>query len=119
MGGAVPEPFEAKLLRLEGANEHLRLAVHFLNADLSWSNLWKSYENVRDGNGGEKGLVASGWTTEVECERFRRTANTRSAVGDGARHAKLGVPPPSNPMTLEEAEDYVRRLLLRWVNAIA
>ena len=119
MDGAVPEPFEAKLLRLEASNEHLRLAVHFLNADLSWFNLWKSYENVRDGNGGEKGLVVNGWTTDSEVERFRRTANTRSAVGDAARHAKLGVPPPPNPIALEEADDYVRGLLLRWVNAIA
>ena len=66
VGGAVPEPSEAKLLRLEASNEHLRLAVHFLNADLSWFNLWKSYENVRDGNGGEKGLVVNGWTTGQE-----------------------------------------------------
>lgn len=118
-GGVLPEPFEAKLLRLVAGNEHLRLAVHFLNADLSWFNLWKSYENVRDGNGGEKDLIARGWTTDDACERFRRTANTRSAVGDGARHAKIGVPPPPNPMTLEEAEDYVRELLLRWVSASA
>jgi hypothetical protein len=90
VGGVVPEPFEAKLLRLEASNEHLRLAVHFLNADLSWFNLWKSYENLRDGNGGEKGLVASGWTTDNECERFRRTANTRSAVGDEAHTPSSG-----------------------------
>jgi len=56
---------------------------------------------------------------QQEVERFRRTANTRSAVGDAARHAKLGVPPPSNPMALEEADDYVRGLLGRWVDAIA
>lgn len=117
VGGAVPEPFEANLLRLEASNEHLRLALHFLNADVSWFNLWKSFENVRDGNGGEKGLVVNGWTTDEEVERFRKTANTRSAVGDAARHAKLGVPPPPNPMALEEADEYVRGLLRRWVNA--
>lgn len=93
--------------------------MHFLNADLSRFNLWKSYENIRDANGGEKGLVVSRRTTDEEVERFRRTANTRSAVGDAARHANLGLPPPPNPMALEEADAYVRGLLLRWVNAIA
>jgi hypothetical protein len=115
--GVVSEPMEAKLLRLEVSNEHLRFALHFLNADLSWFNLWKSYEAIRDANGGTAAsLVATGWTTSSEVDRFRRTANTYSAVGDAARHAKIGEPPPANPMGPEEAEDYVRAMLHRWVS---
>jgi hypothetical protein len=118
--GVVPEPFEAKLMRLEASNEHLRLAVHFLNADMSWFNLWKSYEAIRDANGGTApSLVAKGWMTDEEVERFRETANTYAAVGDAARHAKLGEAPPPNPMGLEEGEDCVRALLHRWVNRLA
>lgn len=116
--GEVPEPFEARLMRLESSNEHLRLALHSLNADLSWFNLWKSYEAIRDGNGGKASLVAEGWTTADEVDRFRKTANSYAAVGDAARHARLGEPPPPNPMTLDDAEDYVRAMLHRWVTTL-
>lgn len=117
-GGVAPEPLDSKLLRLGAANAHLRLAIHFLNADLSWFNLWKAYEPIKDANGGEARLVANGWATDADLKRFRRTANTYAAVGDKARHAKLRVPAPLNPMALEQAEDYVRALLLRWVNSL-
>lgn len=119
VSGVVPEPMEVKLLRLEGGNAHLRVALHFLNADLTWFNLWKSYEAIRDANHGASGLVATGWTTKADVERFRGTANTYAAVGDAARHARLGVAPPPNPMSLEEAEDYVRGMLARWVDSLA
>ena len=117
--GVIPEPMEARLLRLQAKDEHLRLALHFLNADLSWFNLWKSFETIRDANHGARGLVTNGWTSDADIDRFRETANTYSAVGDDARHAVLGKAPPPNPMTLEGAEDYVRGLLSRWVDSLA
>jgi hypothetical protein len=116
--GVIPEPVELKLLRLQG-NEHLRLAAHFLNAEKSWANLWKSFELIRDANGGGQALTDRGWTTQSELERFRRTANTYAAVGDEARHAILAEVPPSHPMTLEEGEGYIRRMLTRWLDSLA
>jgi hypothetical protein len=118
VNGITPEPLHERLLRLQAANDHLRLALHFLNADLSWFNLWKAFEAIRDGNHGEKRLVVNGWVNDAEIRRFRSTANSYSAVGDDARHAKLGTPAPSNPMTLEVADDFVRDLLSRWVASL-
>jgi hypothetical protein len=117
VNGAVPEPADVKLLRLQATNEHLRLALHFLNAELSWSNLWKFYESIRDANNGAPRLVVMGWTSQPELDRFRRTANTYSAVGDEARHAILGEKSPPTPMSLEEAEDYIRGMLARWLDS--
>ena len=119
VNGTIPEPMGVKLLRLQASNEHVRLALHFLNADLSWSNLWKAFEPIRDANGGSAGLVARGWTSESDMHRFRKTANTYAAVGDAARHALLAVSPPPNPMGLEQAEEYVRAILTRWVDSLA
>jgi hypothetical protein len=119
VNGTIPEPRGVKLLRLRSSNEHLRLALHFLNADLSWFNLWKTFEPIRDANGGPAGLVARGWTSESDMDRFRKTANTYAAVGDAARHAMLAVAPPPNPMGLEQAEEYVRAILTRWVDSLA
>jgi hypothetical protein len=118
VNGAVPEPIEVKLLRLQTSNEHLRLALHFLNADPTWVNLWKSFELIRDANGGPQSLTANGWTSQRELERFSRTANTYAAVGDEARHAELARSAPSRPTTLKEADDYMRRLLARWQDSL-
>ncbi len=119
VNGSIPEPMEVRLLRLQASNKHLRLALHFLNADLSWFNLWKAYETIRDANNGAPGLVTHGWASLPELERFRKTANTYAAVGDDARHAMLADAPPPDPMGLEEAEDYVRAILARWLDSLA
>lgn len=118
VSGTTIEPQQVRLLRLQAANDHLRLALHFLNADLSWFNLWKAYEAIRDGNGGAKALIANGWTTDADVERVRKTANTYAAVGDDARHARLGDAAPPNPISLEGTEDYLRGLLSRWVESL-
>jgi hypothetical protein len=60
VGGTPTEPVQARLLRLQETDDHLRLALHFLNADLSWFNLWKAFEVIRAANHGEQTLVAKG-----------------------------------------------------------
>lgn len=111
--GIAPEPLGTKLSRLQMADDHVRLALHFLNADESWFNLWKAFEAIREG----KGLAVAG-ARSPEIDRFRRTANTYAAVGDEARHALLGVPAPPIPMTLRDADEFVRGLLSGWVASL-
>jgi hypothetical protein len=118
INGVMPEPRHVKLLRLEPTNQHLRLAMHFLNANLTWFDLWKAFEVIREACGGEKALADKGWTTRAEIVRFRHTANSYHAVGDEARHASPRHPPPSTPMSLDEADGFVRRLLARWVDGL-
>lgn len=118
INGVVPEPRDVKLLRLEATNEHLRLAMHFLNANLTWFDLWKSFEVIREAGGPETAITANGWTTQDEIDRFKETANSYHAVGDAARHALLSRRPPANPMTLDDGDEFVRRLLERWVESL-
>jgi hypothetical protein len=118
INGVLPEPRHVKLLRLEATNEHLRLAMHFLNANLTWFDLWKAFEVIREACGSEKAITTNGWTTPEEIDRFKRTANSYYAVGDDARHALLTPKPAAHPMTLDEADEFVRRLLARWVDGL-
>jgi hypothetical protein len=118
INGVLPEPRHVKLLRHEATDDHLRLAMHFLNANLTWFDLWKAFEVMRDACGGEDALAANGGTTQADIVRFRRTANSYHAVGDEARHARLSQRPPPDPMNLDEADEFVRRLVARWVEAL-
>ncbi len=51
------------MLRVQSGNRHFRLALHFLNADESWFNLYKAFESIRDGNQNEETMIANGWVT--------------------------------------------------------
>lgn len=117
-GQVVGEPLAAKILRLQAGNSHLRLALHFLNLEESWYDLWKAYEAIRDGAGGESRLIEAGWATRSAIGRFRHTANSYAAIGDAARHAKLDGTPPDEPMTLSEADDFVRAILSQWLGSL-
>lgn len=43
-------------------------------------------EVINKNVGNEQALIATGWTNKPEYNRFMRTANSVSAVGDAARH---------------------------------
>jgi hypothetical protein len=116
-GQVVGEAPASKMLRLQEEKPHLRLALHFLNGEESWFDLYKAYEAIRDGSGGKDRLIAHGADPE-EIDRFTETANNYAAVGDAARHARLGVQPPENPMTIGRAEDFVRSLLSQWLASL-
>ena len=79
-----------------------------------WSVLYKIYEIVRDGVGGERQLVSNGWLTQKARSRFTNTANNFEAAGDKARHARLSTAPPSVPMDMIEAGRLIGDLVLEW-----
>jgi hypothetical protein len=114
-GQVVGEAQGARLLRLQAGNPHVRLALHFLNGEESWFDLYKAYEAIRDGSGGEERLTEKGWAARNQIRRFSGTANSYAAVGDAARHAQPRWRPPKHPMTLAEADEFVRGLLSRWL----
>lgn len=88
-------------------------ALHFF-LEPSWINLYKAFEIVKDDVSGEQGIVDKGWATMRAIKRFRRTAQSRAALGDDARHASTKYTPPRKPMDSSEATSFVRSLLLRW-----
>jgi hypothetical protein len=47
-GEVVGEAQGARLLRLQAANRHVRLALHFLNGEESWFDLYKAFEAIAE-----------------------------------------------------------------------
>ena len=88
---------------------------------LSWSELYKVFEIIRDsvGRGGD-GLVKTGWTTKAELSAFTGSADHHlvSGIHEG-RHARQSGGPPKRTMTLDEAQGYIRDLARRWLDSRA
>ena len=58
------------------------------------------------------------WFSKTQRSRFKHSANSPSAHGDLARHAVQPSKPPTNPMSLKDAETFVTVILGRWVDAV-
>ncbi|MCW3059653.1 MAG: uncharacterized protein JWQ02_1474 [Capsulimonas sp.] len=82
-------------------------------AQPSWVNLYRICERIGGKNG--KTLIDNGWVSRTEYELFKRTACSRGAVGDEARHGYEDPHPPSKPMTIEEAKAMVYNLMRSWI----
>ncbi len=93
-------------------NEHLRAAARRWSAPVrSWSHLYGTYEELRHYLGQEPdaaGLCAK--TTRI---RFTQSAQSHDVAGIDARHGIGYAPAPANPMTLEEATEFIRNLMGR------
>lgn len=75
-----------------------------------WVTLYKIYEIVES-----DGAPITNWVSKKQVERFTRTANSFEAIGlDNARHGKY-IPPPSKPMSVQEATRLIGIILERWV----
>ena len=88
-------------------------ALHFFDKP-NWANLYKVFELVSEDVGGEREIAERDWASKRTIKRFKRTAQSRAAIGDEARHAKTSFTPPSNPMALSAALTFIRALLLGW-----
>jgi hypothetical protein len=58
-------------------------------------------------------------TTGRQATRFCRSINHPAVFGEEARHIVSSQEPPSDPMTLNEARDFVTMLATRWLERIA
>lgn len=79
-----------------------------------WADLYRLFEVVEAGVG-SAALVARTWTTVAQMKRFKHSANSVGASGDGARHGTESTLPPTAPMSLGEGQRFVDGLLERWL----
>lgn len=92
-------------------NLHLEQALSIWNAPTrSWPQLYRTLEEIEMYLGQQ--VDTAGLCTGKERTRFVRTANTAEVSGMNARHAIGKFLPPTNPMSLKDAADFIRRLLL-------
>ena len=83
---------------------------HFYSQPLSWVTLYKIYEIIRD-NIREKKIIQI--LTKNELSRFTGTAQSRGQIGDDARHAAKKFIGHPQPMTIEEANELIKKLINR------
>jgi len=107
------------LVKLAERNTKVADALRFLNMG-GWSNLYKAWEIVSDAAGDYRAVVRNGWAAKRDQSRFTGTAQSRRALGDEARHAsaKKKYEGPQNPMTLKEAQDFVRSTIRAWIGTL-
>lgn len=107
------EPLGNRLLRIGNLNQKFGQALEL------WSNslndprsLYFLLELIES----DVGNVASvGWVTQNQRSLFMRSVNHNEVFGVRARHASSSTPPPSSPMSIEQANEFVRSLLDKWI----
>ena len=85
--------------------------------NVNWYDFYKVLEHVEADVGGEKGITSAGWASASQLGRFTGTANSGTILGDAARHAVTGKPPLKNPMTLPEADSFIRGITRQWIES--
>jgi hypothetical protein len=115
----VPQPPSGaeSLVDLADQNEKVADALRFYERG-NWINLYKAWEVVCDAAGGTHAVVNKGWADVAERRRFTGTAQSSEELGDEARHASQRCKAPKNPMTLYEAQGFVRSVIQAWVQTL-
>jgi hypothetical protein len=112
-----PPPRAAVLLALSGADTAVAKALRLLGAPdvMTWVGLYRLHEVIEAEVGGQHTLEKMGWGSAQDLRRFKHSANSVQVGGDHARHGKEPQTPPTKPMTLAEAEAYVRYIVQAWL----
>ena len=101
-----PKPtLTQELARTALQNDLLADALTYASDCKNWFSLYKAYECIRASAGGDNEILSLGWSIKTEKDRFTRTADSLY------RHRKGGKPPPTNPMALDEAADFIGKLI--------
>ncbi len=77
-----------------------------------------AWKIVCDAAGGAHAVVINGWAFERDRSRFTGTAQSREELGDDARHTSERYRAPQDPMTLREAQDFVRSVIRSWISTL-
>ncbi len=101
-----------RIFRTASSNKDIASALSYFSRG-DWSNLYKSYELVRDS---VENKILSTWVTKKSINRFTQTAQSSEAIGDNARHASKKFKAPANPMSVHEARALIGLLLEHWID---
>ena len=96
-------------------DQQVTLALALFGQEPTWVSLYQVLDVLLESVAGNRALHRKGWAAAVEINRFTGTANNYRALGPAARHARREWLPPGEPMTLDEAEALIGRLLLGWL----
>jgi hypothetical protein len=72
--------------------------------------MYHIYELIEDDLGGK----LCGLASKKDWTRFKHSVNHQAVFGDASRHIASNEKPPSNPMSLEEAQAFISRASDLW-----
>ena len=112
-----PDPSSAEgFVLLAHHDKKVSKALQFFTPEHNWHTLYHVYEIiVADFKMQISKIERLGLASEGECGRFNRTANWYET--HGGRHVVRKGREPDKLMSLDEAHEFVRRLLGRWLEA--
>lgn len=93
-------------------SEHLHNALMLWSDQvMTWPRLYRLVEEVQQHL--KAPLDKVGFCSSAQLVRFTRTANSAEAAGLDARHASKRFDVPPNPMSIDEAAQFARSILLQ------
>lgn len=95
-------------------NEHARKVQRYLRQEPTPLRLYQIYELIKADLGGEDKNLDS-LVSKTERSRFRLSVNHQDVFGDDSRHAALNTEPPEKPMSLDEAQAFIREMANVWL----
>ena len=116
-----PPPEGLPYMQLASSHAEVAEVLEILGkptVSLTWVDLYKLYEIVRDSAGNERALKAKKWVPDGELSAFKASANRPDVSGSDARHARMSGGPPKLTMNLAEGEAFIRKLVLAWWNSL-
>jgi hypothetical protein len=106
--GEPPEREAQRWLMLAEEDDNVADALeHFTRAD-NWFDLYKVYEVICRGVGGEAALDDKEWATTYRIEDVRRTANHY-------RHYRRRGEKPATPLNTDQARELLRQAMRAWL----
>jgi hypothetical protein len=105
-----------ELTKLAAEDEKVQELAGLLDNGDEWVNLYRIYEFIQANIEDDKNIVERGWWSSNQKELFKRTANSRDAIGNEARHGQDRTPAPDNPMSYSDAKALVDSLLQDWLD---
>lgn len=115
-----PPAFPERVLELALRDRSVDTALMYLRLpQQTWGSLYSVYEIIRedlDPNPKNWRKLTMLGVSEAEVQRFRDTANDREHTGIHSRHGQtFGKRIEGGPMSLGEAEKFIRRMLRSWI----
>jgi hypothetical protein len=104
-------PTRAQMFLAAAEDKHLAHVLELWgNGVLTWPRLYRIIEAIESSVGCE--IDEAGLCTRAERSRFTRSANTAEVSGLDSRHAAGQFQPPTNPMSLGQAQAFVRDVVV-------
>lgn len=101
--------------KIPSSNKSVEMALKILaERQLDWVEMYKLWEIV-ESDIGKKNMIERGWVSSNKISLFKRTANSMAVTGIDSRHGPSKENPPPKPMKIEEARDWIGKLLAEWL----